>query len=59
MDLTRLLVRMAMWLRRPPSRRHVAIMLVVLAASAVLVGIERLFGWPEALTTDRVPIRRM
>ena len=59
MDLTRLLFRLAQWQRRPPSRRRVYILLVVLAIAFVLLGIERLFGWPEALTTERVPIRRM
>jgi hypothetical protein len=59
MDPVRLMMRLALLFRRPPSRRRAWIILVVLAVSAVLVGIERLVGWPDWLTPDRGTIRRM
>ncbi|MCW8085731.1 hypothetical protein [Sabulicella glaciei] len=52
--LLRLSIQMARWLRHPPSRSH----LLAMAAAAVLVvavvAVERIWGWPEALTVDRV-----
>lgn len=55
MDITRLLMRMALWLRHPPSRRHVWIMAIVAVVAAFCVGFEALFGWPEWLTMERSP----
>jgi hypothetical protein len=57
--LSRVLIRMAQWLRHPPSRQYVRILIVVLVLAAALVAVERVVGWPDWLTTDRVPIRRM
>jgi hypothetical protein len=48
------LLRMMRWARNPPSARRVAIMLGVVAASLALAGIEKIWGWPEALTVERV-----
>ncbi|WP_439599403.1 hypothetical protein [Falsiroseomonas sp.] len=60
MDLmTRVLIRMAQWLRHPPSRRTVWIIIVVLVVAAALVLVEKFIGWPDWATTNRVPIRRM
>ncbi len=56
--LTRLLIRMAMLLRRPPSRRQLITMAVVLAVSLAIAGYERGFGWPDWLSAEPVPIRR-
>lgn len=56
--LTRLLLRLALWFRQPPSRSHVILIFVVLALCLVIVGIERIFGWPEWLRTQPMPIRR-
>ena len=56
--LTRLLIRMAMLLRRPPSRRQLITIAVVVALSLVIAGIERGFGWPDWLTPQPVPIQR-
>ncbi|WP_157961533.1 hypothetical protein [Acuticoccus kandeliae] len=49
-----LLVRMAIWLRRPPSRRFILVAIVVLVAAALLYSIERLGHWPDWLTADRM-----
>jgi hypothetical protein len=57
--LTRILWRMARWLRHPPSRNYIRILVVVLVLATVLVLVERFIGWPDWLTTERVPIRRM
>lgn len=57
--LTRLLIRLSQWYRRPPSPRRIAIILVVLAVAAVIVAVERFVGWPDWATTERTPIRRM
>lgn len=55
--LARLLVRAAIWVRRPPSRHVVIAAAVAVALSLVLVGIERFIGWPDWLTADRLPRR--
>ena len=47
--MTRILIRLSQWLRRPPSRRQ--------AIAIVLV--ERHVGWPDWAQSERVPIRRM
>ncbi|WP_176559705.1 hypothetical protein [Teichococcus rhizosphaerae] len=46
-------------MRRPPSRRVALVMLGALALAVGLVLVERLWGWPEALRTERVPMRRL
>lgn len=45
-------LRMAKWVRRPPSARTVAIWAVVAALCLGIAGFELLFGWPEALTLN-------
>ena len=49
--------RMAKWAKNPPSERQVKIFLVVLAVCLALWGVERLFGFPEALVPDRGQIK--
>lgn len=51
----RILPRLAIWIRRPPSPRRMLLIAVVVAAALVLVGIEKYVGWPEALTVERLP----
>lgn len=51
----RLLPRLAMWVRRPPSPRRMLIIGIVLAAALAIAGIEKYVGWPDALTVERVP----
>lgn len=48
-------LRMAKWVRHPPSWRRVKLVFAVIALCLVLVALERLFGWPEALSPERVP----
>jgi hypothetical protein len=43
-------LRMAKWVRHPPSWGRVKLVLAVIGLCLLLVAIERLFGWPEALT---------
>lgn len=50
---------MAQWLRHPPSRTTVQIIVVVLVVATVLVLVERFIGWPDWATTEPVPMRRM
>jgi hypothetical protein len=40
-------VQAAHWLRHPPSRTHVRIMVVVIVLALALVAVERWIGWPE------------
>jgi hypothetical protein len=47
MDISRLLARMAWWLRHPPSKRQLIAIFVVAVGAAVLVTIERTIGWPN------------
>ena len=47
MDFSRMLLRMAQWVRHPPSPRTVKIALVVIALAMVIYGIELAGLWPE------------
>ena len=51
----RILVRMARWVRRPPSLAHVLIAAGVVALAALLYAVENTVGWPEALTIEPPP----
>jgi len=53
--LTRLFVQLAIWVRHPPSREFVWILVVTLVVVTVVALFEWGFGWPEALTVDRGP----
>tara|TARA_B100000446_G_scaffold78372_1_gene74290 strand:+ start:5960 stop:6136 length:177 start_codon:yes stop_codon:yes gene_type:complete len=53
------LVRAARWARNPPSMNRVIFGAVVIAICLVLFGIERIWGWPEWLTPNRVPRGRV
>lgn len=53
--LFQILLRMARWVRHPPSRRHLWVMIVVVAVAAFCVGFEYFFGWPDFLTVQRPP----
>lgn len=48
------LLRMAKWARNPPSWGRVKLVVGVVAICLIIVGIEFFFGWPEALTPQRV-----
>ncbi|CAH0197878.1 hypothetical protein [Roseomonas sp. CECT 9278] len=45
--LIRILVQAAQWLRHPPSRTHVRIMVAVVVLALALVAIETWVGWPD------------
>lgn len=53
----RWLLRMSLWARNPPSDKRVKLVLAVVALCALLYGYERLFGWPEMLTVEKLPRR--
>jgi hypothetical protein len=56
MDLyVRLLLRAALWIRRPPSREYVYACIGVVILVAVIVGLEALGWWPDWATADRMP----
>lgn len=48
------LLRMAQWARHPPSPARVKLVLGVMAACILLVVLERVFGWPDALTVEKL-----
>ncbi len=47
-------MRMALWARNPPSRRRIQIVVFAVICTAILYGIEQYFGWPEALTAEKI-----
>lgn len=51
----RILPRLAIWIRRPPSPRRMLMIAIVVAAALAIVGIEKYVGWPDALTVERLP----
>lgn len=53
--LARLLIRLAQWLRNPPSRRSLGIMLAALALALAVAAFEHLHGWPEWLSVNQGP----
>jgi len=53
----RWLMRASRWARNPPSMGRVKLVLLVLAAVALLYGIEQIWGWPDWLTVNRAPRR--
>lgn len=54
MNITIWLLRAARWVRHPPSPKMVKLVLGVTAAGLLIAGYEYLFGWPEALTVNRI-----
>lgn len=48
-------VRMAKWVRHPPSKRMMAIWGVVIGLSLLIAGAEWLWGWPDWLTVNGNP----
>ncbi len=53
--LFQIFLRMAMWLRRPPSREHLWVLIAVVAVAAFCVAFEAFVGWPDFLTVERLP----
>lgn len=48
------LMRMARWVRNPPSPARVRLVLGVIALCLLVFGFEYLFGWPEALVPQKI-----
>lgn len=48
------LLRMARWVRNPPSSGRVRLVLAVVALCLALHAVERWIGWPDALTAERL-----
>ncbi|MBK5928953.1 hypothetical protein [Rhodobaculum claviforme] len=46
------LLRMARWVRQPPSEGAVRFVLAIMALCLVLFAVERIWGWPEMLTPN-------
>ena len=53
----RWLLRMKRWAQNPPSASRVKLVFAIIALCLVLVLVEKLFGWPDALTVDPMRIR--
>ena len=52
--MDRWLVRMARWVRNPPSEKRLLMIVVVLAICLAIYGIEWLGYWPDWATAERV-----
>ncbi|MCU0900456.1 MAG: hypothetical protein MUC82_08175 [Cypionkella sp.] len=48
------LLRMAQWVRNPPSWGRVKLVVGVVLACLAIFGLEYIWGWPEALTPQKV-----
>jgi hypothetical protein len=53
----RLLVRMAYWSRRPPSRQFLIAAAVAISVALSIALVERFVGWPDFLTVEPLPRR--
>lgn len=47
-------LRMARWARNPPSAKQVRFVLAIVAFCVLLYAIERLYGWPDWATPNRI-----
>ena len=52
--MDRWLLRMARWVRHPPSEKRVYTVVVVVLIRLAIVGTERLGFWPDWATTQRM-----
>jgi len=55
MEYDKLLCRMAMWIRRPPSKKQLMMWGVILGFSLLLTGLEKYNMWPESWILHRHP----
>jgi hypothetical protein len=53
MQYDKLLWRMAMWIRRPPSKKQLMMWGDILGFSVLLAGLERYDMWPESWNLER------
>ena len=51
----RLLLRMALWVRTPPSRRWLIAASIAVAVAAMIVTLEHYQLWPNWMQADRLP----
>ena len=50
-------IRLTQWFRNPPSPRTVALVIGLVAICLLIVGVERIYGWPAWLTLGDQPPR--
>lgn len=55
----RWLLRMSRWARNPPSESRVKLVLAIILVCLAIYGIERFWGWPDWLTLEGDPGRRV
>lgn len=48
-------MRIALWLRRPPSRRQLVVMAVVVVIALLIGTLDWLGWWPDMLRIDKIP----
>jgi hypothetical protein len=46
------IIRMAKWARNPPSPQRVRLVFVVVALCLIVIGVEKLIGWPDWMTVN-------
>ena len=51
------MVRMARWVRNPPSKAMVYLVIGIVLTTAVLIGVEQFVGWPDWLTVENSNFR--
>ncbi|NNK15271.1 MAG: hypothetical protein HKP51_00025 [Sulfitobacter sp.] len=49
------LLRMSKWARNPPSATRVKLVFGIIAAAAIIWGIEWMGWWPDWATAERIP----
>ncbi|WP_324754736.1 hypothetical protein [Roseovarius sp. Pro17] len=50
---TRWLLRMTRWAQNPPSAGRVKFVLAIVIVCIALYAVERMYGWPDALTPQK------
>lgn len=55
MQYDKLLWRMSMWIRRPPSKKQLMMWAVIAGFGLILAGMEKYGMWPDTLTMERHP----
>jgi hypothetical protein len=46
------LVRMKRWVQNPPSPARIKLIVAIIGLCLVVFALERMFGWPDALTPN-------
>ena len=50
---SRWLLRMTRWAQNPPSAGRVKFVLAIIMVCVALYSVERVYGWPDALTPQK------